>query len=417
MNRAASCQISLWLALLFVGPVFTVKSVPAQETASPGEVAKNRSENGSSQIPRVASGTNGAGSPVDSKFQAAVPLSVHLIPTPSPRFVLAGATPIALEDAKHSFFVTVATDDAQPGETTHLLGSYEREGQNLVFIPRFPLSSSVHYRVHLSEELKEQLPESQSLNFAIPRQQTVASAKVAHVYPSATSLPENLLKFYIHFSEPMNRGEAYQCIELYQGGELVDHPFLELGEELWDGRQIRFTLFIHPGRIKRGLKPREDEGPAMAAGGMYTLKIKSSWKAASGLPMVEDFEKRFQVTPADHEQPRLEMWKIETPGKNTRQPVSLIFNEPLDHGMLGRVLVVKHQSGKIIPGAIEIAQEEMQWHFVPEEPWPVGAYNIEVAANLEDLCGNSIARPFEVKMQERAAAPPTTKVAIEFIVK
>ena len=43
-------------------------------------------------------------------------------------------------------------------------------------------------------------------------------------------------------------------------------PFLELEQELWSGDGRRFTLLFDPGRIKRGLKPREEQGPSSSRG-------------------------------------------------------------------------------------------------------------------------------------------------------
>ena len=34
--------------------------------------------------------------------------------------------------------------------------------------------------------------------------------------------------------------------------EAIELPFLEIDEELWDPAMMRLTLFIDPGRIKRG---------------------------------------------------------------------------------------------------------------------------------------------------------------------
>jgi hypothetical protein len=123
------------------------------------------------------------------------------------------------------------------------------------------------------------------------------------------------------------------------------------------------------------------------------------------------------VRSADHTQPNPENWQIKTPPKNSRQPVRLVFDEPLDHAMLNRVLTVRNRQEQVVEGDVRITDNETVWEFRPAKPWPVGAYHIEVAANLEDLCGNSIARPFEVKMQQGVAALLTTKIAIEFIVK
>ena len=74
------------------------------------------------------------------------------------------------------------------------------------------------------------------------------------VYPSADRLPENQLKFYLHFSAPMSQGDCYRHIKLLDArGKAVDLPFLELDQELWDPTGTRFTLFFDPWRIKRAI--------------------------------------------------------------------------------------------------------------------------------------------------------------------
>ncbi len=56
------------------------------------------------------------------------------------------------------------------------------------------------------------------------------AASVTEVYPSAAVLPENLLRFYIQFSAPMSRGEAYRRIKLLDaGGKPVDGRFSRAG--------------------------------------------------------------------------------------------------------------------------------------------------------------------------------------------
>ena len=52
---------------------------------------------------------------------------------------------------------------------------------------------------------------------------------VAQVYPSADVLPENLLKFYVHFSGPMRGGHIYDHVRFRdEAGKLVEMPFLEM---------------------------------------------------------------------------------------------------------------------------------------------------------------------------------------------
>jgi hypothetical protein len=61
------------------------------------------------------------------------------------------------------------------------------------------------------------------------------------------------------------RGEAYEHIKLLDAkGKPLEEVFLELGEELWDPEMKRFTLLFHPGRVKKGLVPREELTEAIA---------------------------------------------------------------------------------------------------------------------------------------------------------
>lgn len=297
-----------------------------------------------------------------------------------------------------------------------VLGTYSVTDSELQFASRFPLSTSVKYDVELAARLTGD--EAAVLAFAPRGKPLLPAPRVVAIYPSAEVLPENLLKFYIHFSAPMSRGEAYQRIHLTHEGTEVDAPFLELGEELWDSEQTRFTLFVHPGRIKRGLKPREDSGLPMTDGKEYTLKIDQAWLSADRQPLTATHLKKFRVVAADEEQPNPVNWKIGTPQAETRQPVTLTFNEPLDHAMLNRVLQVRDPAGNAIEGTTSVAEQETLWSFEPAEPWKRSDYAIEVATHLEDLVGNSIARPFESKMQvasdETLVAP---LIAIEFTVQ
>ena len=115
---------------------------------------------------------------------------------------------------------------------------------------------------------------------------THVPARLVQVYPTSDRLPENQLKFYVHFSAPMSRGDSYRYIHLLESenGE-VDLPFLELGEELWSQDGTRLTVFFDPGRIKRGLKPREEVGPSLEEGKSYTLRIDADWPDAPSDPL------------------------------------------------------------------------------------------------------------------------------------
>jgi hypothetical protein len=156
----------------------------------------------------------------------------------------------------------------------------------------------------------------------------------------------------------------------------------------------------------------------MTDGKEYSLQIDEAWLGADRQPLAARHVKKFRVIAADEEQPNPVNWKIGTPKVSTRQPVTLTFNEPLDHAMLNRVLQVRDPTGDTIKGKIAVTEHETVWSFEPEQPWKRSDYAIEIATNLEDLTGNSIARPFETKMQvegEEGLAAPL--VAIEFSVE
>src|SRR5262245_16243020 len=161
-----------------------------------------------------------------------------------------------------------------------LLGTWRVEGKTVTFRPRFPFSAGVQYRaVYNPAGLPTPARDQAAVEklFRLPRPQTPPTT-VSQVYPTGNKLPENQLKFYIHFSAPMTQGNAYKHVRLLdEKGKEVKWPFLELEEELWNNDGTRFTLYFDPGRIKRGLKPREEVGPVLVEGKKYTLVISSKW--------------------------------------------------------------------------------------------------------------------------------------------
>jgi hypothetical protein len=93
-------------------------------------------------------------------------------------------------------------------------------------------------------------------DLVVPKPKREPTTVITQVNPTADRLPENTLRWYVHFSAPMTRGGAYRHVKLLCGETEVSYPFLELDEELWSADGKRFTLLFDPGRVKRGLKPR-----------------------------------------------------------------------------------------------------------------------------------------------------------------
>ncbi len=304
------------------------------------------------------------------------------------------------------FTVTVA-GSADRNDLPPINGRYSLESNTLRFTPTFPIEKGIRYlaRFHpdklpsvLSDRgNKRGSEESVTETFLIPAPQPVATASVLRVSPTVDVLPENQLKFYLYFSAPMSRGQGYQHIRLTAAdGTPVDLPFLEIDEELWNRDGTRLTLFFDPGRIKRGLRPREEMGPALHAGERYTLLIERHWKDAAGNSLVGDFRKTFQVTEPDYTSPNPKTWSIVPPAAGTREPLVLHFEEALDRALITRLIWISDPTGQELTGTIEIPHGEVAWQFVPQRNWAAGKYQVLAGTVIEDLAGNNIARPFEV---------------------
>jgi hypothetical protein len=326
---------------------------------------------------------------------------------------------------------TVTEPSPRSEEPPPLWGSYSLSGEVIRFEPRFPLEPGIRYRakfdpVRLHAVARELSPKVAAVepkpgsearlvaDFFVVKKAVEPSTTVAAVYPSGPRLPENVLRFYIHFSSPMSQGEAYRHLKLIDtaNGKPVHAPFLELEEELWSPDGTRFTLFIDPGRIKRGLKPRELFGPVLESGKSYTLVIETDWPDAQGNVLKSGFHRSFRAGEPDESMPDPKKWVLQLPPPGTRSPLQTRFPEPLDRALLERLVSVQDSAGGTVHGGVSIVESETIWSFTPESPWQPGAYRLVIGTDLEDVAGNSVGAPFEVDL----TAPITTRVDSNHVV-
>ncbi len=279
-----------------------------------------------------------------------------------------------------------------------LSGSYQIANGKLRFTPQFPLRAGLAYRVELFPPAlrAEESPAHYERLFELPAPPPGQPARVTTVFPSTAILPENQLRFYLHFATPMSRGEAYEHLSLVKAdGKPVLRPFLEIGEELWDTSGTRLTLLVDPGRIKRGLSPREEHGPVLEAGGKYTLVVSKGWHDASGQPLAEDYRKTFTAGPPVETAIDHKRWQITAPASGTKAPLAVTFPHSLDRALVQRTITVALGS-ESIDGKVTVGKDERMWQFTPEGLWNAGKYELVIDTTLEDLAGNRINRPFEV---------------------
>jgi hypothetical protein len=289
-----------------------------------------------------------------------------------------------------------------------VLGEYAIEGDSIVFRPLFPLAVGVRYRAVFH------LPGGTPIEtiFDGPKPDAGPASRVTHIYPSANVLPSNQLKFYVQFSQPMSRGEAWKHIHLVDAhGKPVDSPFFE-AEELWDADYRQLTVLFDPGRIKRGLRENDELGPPIKEGEQYTLTIDREFLDARGVPLQEEFRKLFRGASADRTPINPKRWQLSQPKAGTVDPLTITFTKPFDYALLRRAFAIPGMNG-----TATVDRDETQWHFTPDQPWKAGEYKLIVDLSLEDLAGNRIDRAFDVDTQQSPVQASTTStIALAFAI-
>jgi len=287
--------------------------------------------------------------------------------------------------------------------TTAILGDYEVDARGLRFTPRFPFTPGRMHRAIFDSRafatilhLQPSPVDILRLSFVVDAPEQPATTRVVAVYPSGDSVPANLLRVYILFSRPMSRrGIADHVKLLGESGEAVEHPFLNLEQDLWDPSGQRLTLIFDPGRIKRGLALHENKGLPLRAGGRYRLVISADAKDAEGKPLAEAFSKEYRVLPAERSTPDPRRWRIAIPRVRTREQLLLVADRALDQPLFERLVRVEDEAGLPLEGEATVRDGGTRWCFSPAQPWRPGGYRLRVGAELEDLAGNRPTRLFD----------------------
>jgi hypothetical protein len=234
--------------------------------------------------------------------------------------------------------VTVVQARAPDGDDLpDILGRYQVLEDGVRFIPHFPFERGLSYRASFDPRPlgRPEFSEVLTLEFSLPREQTALPTEVKHVFPSADALPENLLRFYVCFSNSMQRGRVEAEISLLDSnGEPASDVLYRAPVELWDRSMQHLTILLDPGRLKRGVGPNRELGPPLKAGQVYTLAIGAGMTDLSGSQLPKTVYKHFRVTDAVREPIAVEQWKIVSPLANSRQPLVLMFPRPLDWALL-----------------------------------------------------------------------------------
>ena len=298
------------------------------------------------------------------------------------------------------FRVTVAASRPSIGvDPAGVLGRYEIIEDGIRFVPHFPFECGLSYRASFDPRPLScpELSDVLTLEFSLPREPMASPTEVKHIFPSSGCLPENLLRFYVCFSNSMQRGQVEAEIALLgPDGEPAPDVLYRAPVELWDRRMRCLTIMLDPGRLKRGVGPNRELGPPLRSGQAYTLAVGAGMTDISGGRLPGTTYKRFRVTDAVREPIAVEHWNILPPKTNSRQPLVLMFPRPLDWALLSQTITIASACGQSIDGQVVIDQCERRWSFTPATPWVVGSYHVRVTSELEDVCGNNVSAAFDM---------------------
>ena len=309
--------------------------------------------------------------------------------------------------------------DAPEGEgPPDVFARYQILADGIRFIPHLPFERGVLYRASFDPRPigRPELSQVLTVKFSLPKQRRALPTEVEHIFPSSDCLPENLLRFYVHFSNSMQRGRAESEIALLgPDGRPVSDVLYRPPVELWDRTMRRLTVLLDPGRIKRWLGPNAELGPPLKAGQAFTLAIGSGMSDFSGRPLRKTFHKRFSVTAAVREPIAVAQWRIAPPAANSRHPLVLTFPRPLDRALISHSIGIAQKGMSAMDGRIVTDRCETRWSFTPTSPWAVGSYEIRVASTLEDVCGNGVIAAFDRPLRSCSnLADEVGKPRIEF---
>ncbi len=336
---------------------------------------------------------------------------------------------VLVAEEAHPFFGSLSLDTTRmsppmesfnvftqyPGKgTLPMLGKWVNKVQRYYFVPRFPFRQGETYWM----KWKGENGKVNISSFDVPIRKEEQAPSIVGIYPSADHWPANQLKIYVQFDQPMREGLALRYIQiLNEQGEVVERPFLDMGQELWDKDHRRLTLWFDPGRIKTGLIPNEKYGPPLLPNRVYQLSVLPGYLARNGIGMEEQYRKTFHTRSKDQDRPDPRQWELHLPLANTRQALQLQFSASLDFGLLKTGIWIENALGQPIEGEVEIGAEERSWSWVPTSPWKKGHYHLRIDEDLEDLAGNNLQRLFDTPIKDSADHTEPLPTSIQFEIK
>lgn len=283
-----------------------------------------------------------------------------------------------------------------------MLVTISQDGEKLIIAPRFALKAGADYELTIADK---------TLRIALPAADATLPRLVSFA-PSQAVIPANTLRIYLHFSEPMARGQLREMVTLVTAaGNTVARPFLSLEAELWNQSQTRATLLFDPGRIKQGVGPNVVGGAPLQEGQSYRLTISPEMRSAADIPLGQTVSLAFRVGPPERRAIAPETWEIIVPAAGSHVPLSLVFDRIIDSSAALRLIALQAPDGQPVQG--QITSDGGGWSLIPDRSWQAGSYSLVVDPELEDISGNTIGAPFDAVPGTIGTSVTTASIAIQ----
>jgi len=258
------------------------------------------------------------------------------------------------------------------------------------FMPAIPFTAGQTYTLRKADTLV-------LASFEIPERAKSEAAELLAMYPKGDTVPENLLKMYLEFAQPMQEvNNALDFISVTNETDGIDtKPFLRLESELWNRERTVLTLWLDPGRIKTDLIPNREKGLPLVAGKEYTITIDNKWKSIEGAPLKQVYTKKFVVGPRDDKKPDTNEWQLRLQKEDSVKSLHVDFGESLDAFLARETIHIYKLNGTEVKGAFSLLENERVLRFVPEDELQTPEIELQVESRLEDLAGNNLNRLFD----------------------
>ncbi|MEB3346499.1 Ig-like domain-containing protein [Aquimarina gracilis] len=278
---------------------------------------------------------------------------------------------------------------------TPILGSIISKKESSRFTPLIPFTFNQKYTVVYNGVVDY---------FEINPPKDYERLSIEAIYPSSRKLPSNVLKWYIRFSKSIDQTNPYDHIHfLTASGDTIRKAILNLENALISEDRKLLTVWIDPGRQKRGLIPNQQLGAVFEEGKEYSLVITQEFKDKEGIPLKQNQIHQFIITTSDRKQPNVNSWKIRSPEVGTISELKIDFKEQMDYGsMLNRITLLNPDKKKVT-GDLKLIKNESTLVLKPHKPWIKGEYEIVIDSRIEDLAGNNLNRLFDTKIVDETS--------------